>query len=138
MIKSMFGKKRKNAAVNMNDKRVGHFVYHIEDEHIKVYDDNDLMSVRISRFVAAGQIIEMALRSDDCDTMLENIALLYFQVMMTAPDGQFLQSVSEMADECVKRNAALYGMGKELSEDREAIDSEFVRTAENMEKALNL
>lgn len=134
----MFKKKKKNATVDMNDRRVGHFTFHVEDEHIKIYDDSDLMSIRISRFVAAGQIIEMALRTGESDNMLENIALIYFQALLTVPDGDYLVAVSKASTECMERNKAIYGMKNDLERDEEKIAMEFLKENSTMESALNL
>lgn len=119
--------------LNKNDLRTGNFVWSKEKSHIVVQDINTLFKLRISKNIAVGQLMEIAI--DDKKTeWLHIYASIMFGVCCTVPDNEYLEELISLAEKCTERNKSIYY--KEEETDEEALQrvkevQEAVETIQN-------
>lgn len=133
-------RKSKKLKVGKDDVRVGNFIYHREDDYIKVSDVSGMVSHRVSIYSVKGQQLQIALDGVDTDpryrTWLEQYAVVLYNVLCCVFDVEFLSQINKSAVECAERHKKLYV--KEVSDQEDArILDEVKETHEVMEKLAN-
>lgn len=114
----MFKKRIKTPKVSGKDRRVGNFIYHREEDYIKVFDINGVISHRYSILTSKGMSL-LSIYEDGNETALQNYAVVMFNVLGCVPDGEFLQKVNEAALECINRHPELYGLKKDIGKEED-------------------
>lgn len=103
----------KKFKINKSDKRIGNFVYHPENDAVKLSDISGLITHRVSTLIPKGQFIAGAIEND-YDKWLEAYAVVMFNVLSCVPDEQFLNELNNAAVNCVERHPQLYGLKKDI------------------------
>ena len=105
-----------------NDVRVGNFIYHDEKDHIKIMDLNDVVSHRVSKFIAKGQILSTAMKSGEeaQRRFLENYAVVTFNFLSCVPDQQLFVEVNASSVNCINRHPEIYGIKEKIDEKEDA------------------
>lgn len=113
------------------DIRVGNFVFHEEDGHVKVEDVAGAMSARVSKYIAKGQFLVMAM--DECAgddglrNYLQNIAATTFNFLSCVPDYEFMREVNEAVGRCLDRHKDIYGIKEVVDAEEDAKDLQDVK-----------
>lgn len=109
--------------ISKGDVRVGNFIYHVENSHIKVTDVYGNVTHRVSKYIAKGQMLSVALENADKDpkmlAWLENYAIAAFNFLSAVPDEELLRTVVEATNDCFLRHKDLYGIKDDISKDED-------------------
>jgi len=119
--------------LNKNDLRTGNFVWSKEKSHIVVQDINTLFKLRISKNIAVGQLMEIAIDEKNTD-WLHTYSAVIFQVLCTIPNKKYFEDILIVSNKCIDENKHLYY--KEGETDDEALQrvkevQEAVETIQN-------
>lgn len=112
--------------INKGDRRVGNFVYHLENNAVKVSDINGIVSHRISTFTPKGQFVAMAVEQKDKEDWLMAYAVTVFNVLSCVPDATFMEELNKSAKDCVERHPDIYGVkpGIDKTDDDKILENE--------------
>lgn len=116
------GKKRKQK-LSKDERKIGNFIYKVEDDHIKISDINGNMTHRMSKIMNISRMIEIALKERHDDWLLSYASLTWEYSNMVA-DEQFFVDINRACVDCVNRNKELYGIKEDISaeEDNEILE----------------
>lgn len=132
--------KRKNNQVKVGpfDIRCGNMIYHDEPDFIKIQDINGIVSQRINKHIAKGQVLEIAMKAAKTDEkqmrFLENYAVVSFNYLSCVPDAELLAKVNEASCACIERHPEIYGIKKDISEKE---DSEIIKEERELKEAVD-
>jgi len=98
------------------DLRVGNFVYHLENDYVKVYDINEMASHRVSTLIPKGQQLKIAIESakegdERANIWLQQYAVVMFNALCCVFDIDFLSNVNKEAMDVIERHKKLYYQG---------------------------
>lgn len=115
--------KKRKQKLSKDERKIGNFIYKVEDDHIKIRDINGNMTHRMSKIMNIGRMIEVALKEGHDDWLL-NYALLTWEYSNMVADEQFFVDIDRACVDCVNRNKELYGIKEDISaeEDKEILE----------------
>lgn len=93
------------------DYRSGNFIFHEENNHIKVSAISGMVSWRISTDTAVGQLIKLALK-EKRDRWLGLYAGSVFSQLCVVPDSDYLRKYAELVNAQVLAHPEFYGKTK--------------------------
>lgn len=117
------------------DRRVGNFVYSVEEGHIVVGDIGGCFIHRVSRGSLKGRFLEYAIE-DSADATLEMYACVMYNVIGCVPDAEFLMVLNEAANACYGRHPELYSVDPNISDEEDAEILEGVRETMETEREI--
>lgn len=129
--------KSKKLKVGKDDVRVGNFIYHVEDDFIKVSDVSGMVSHRISTLCVKGQQMLMACQGVNDNprykVWLEQYAVVTFNVLSCIFDVEYLSAINTAAMDCIERHKDMY-VKNVSEEDDERILGEVKESQEAVEE----
>jgi hypothetical protein len=105
--------------LDANDYRVGNFVFHDEEGHVKMMDIGGALSVRVSKAFAKGRMLDMAVK-ERSEGFLTNVAATTYNFLCTIPDMEFFKAVNDACIACVNRHKDIYGLKDDVTAEEDA------------------
>lgn len=102
------------------DYRIGNFIFHEENEHIKVMDIAGIVSWRISTDTSIGMLVKEALKQKS-DGWLKSYAASIFSQLCVVPDVPFFVKHAELVNAQTAAHPEYYGKA-EPTDDKETDD----------------
>lgn len=102
--------------LSKNERRLGNFVIKNEENHVKIFDINEIFTYRARKNTAIGKFLEMFYEGINDDSMskgLKNYISVMFAVFSAVPDMEFLDDVYKASVSCMERHPDAYGYPKE-------------------------
>lgn len=108
--------------LSKNEKRLGNFVVAEEENHIKIFDINQMFVHRVRKSIAIGMWLEACYKglSDEAiRKSLGNYIAVLWSASCVVPDVDFLAEVYKSSEACMNRHPELYGVPKKEASDEE-------------------
>lgn len=115
--------------LDKNERRIGNFVIRNEEHHVKVMDIGQIFSHRADKRTPVGLFLEGCFKALDSDEStgrgLSNWLAVIFTAFSVVPDVEWLNTVMEASEACMKRHPEAYGMPDQDISDKE--DAEVIQ-----------
>lgn len=116
------------------DYRVGNFVFHPENNHVKITATSGIASWRVSVDTAAGQLVLGGIKEKQ-DRWLATYTASVFSQLMVVPDSDFFARHAELINAQTEAHPEFYGKTKPTEDKAE--DDEILREEEGLQKELD-
>ena len=116
------------------DYRVGNFVFHEEDNHVKVTATSGIASWRISRDTAMGMLVSNGIREKQ-DRWLGIYAACVFSQLLVVPDSDFFAKHAELINAQAEAHPEFYG--KEKPTNDKTADDEILKEEKELQEELD-
>lgn len=90
------------------DYRVGNFVFHDENNHVKCMDISGMTSWRVSADTSVGMLVRLAIKEKH-DVWLKNYAAMMFSMLCLVPDNSFFAKHADLINAQVAAHPEYYG-----------------------------
>jgi hypothetical protein len=125
--------KKGQIRLQKGDYRVGNFIFHHENDYIKVMAISSIVSWRVSLNLAIGTLVSQAIKEKH-DNWLSAYAAGTFQQLCIVPDQEFFVKHAELVNAQVDAHPEYYG--KERPTDDKEMDDKILREEEELQEEL--
>lgn len=125
--------KKGQIVLQKGDYRVNNFIFHEEDNHIKVIAVSGIVSWRVFADSAIGQMILYAIR-EKLDDWLAIYAAMNFSQLMVVPDHDFFEKHAALVNNQTNSHPEFYGIPAEQPSKEE--DDKIVEEEKELHEAI--
>lgn len=104
--------KKGKIVLQRKDYRVGNFIFHEENYHVKVMAISSIVSWRIGNDTAIGQMVKIAIKEHH-DNWLKTYAAMIFSQLMIVPSGDFFEKHAKLLNDQTAAHPEFYGKSAE-------------------------
>ncbi len=126
--------KKGQIRLRRGDYRVGNFVFHTENDHIKVAAISGIASWRVSLDTAVGQLVLGGIKEKQ-DRWLGTYAASVFSQLLVVPDSDFFAKHAELINVQTGAHPEFYGKRKPT--DDRAADDEILKEEKELQEELD-
>lgn len=100
------------------DYRTGNFIFHEEENFVKVMASSGIISWRITKLSAIGQMVTIAIK-EKREEWLKTYAAMNFSQLMIVPDSEYFVKHSQLLNDQTSLHPELYGVKSDPSEEED-------------------